>query len=213
MDIALYTNWVLPQTAASPATVDVRPKQTIDPYSASNDATKSNRDRFIKWYASQANPTKASTSAKLALYYAKEQPVYLPMYRLADMYLLYAEALNATGDLPNALKYLNYVHVRAGLPAYVAGAAPVANQAAMADAILQERQWELAGEGKRWFDLVRTGNVVRFMDPILRRRQIAAGTPAADAIGFSDARRIFWPINRSVLNANKKLVQNPGYGG
>lgn len=213
LDVDLYNSWVIPQTVASPAAVDIRPKQTIDPYSASSDATKSNRDRFIKWYASPTNPTKASTSAELALYYFKEAPVYLPMYRLADIYLLYAEALNATGDQPNALKYLNFVRVRAGLPAYVAGSAPVANQAAMADAILKERQMELVGEGKRWFDLVRTGNVVKVMDPILKRRQIAAGTPAADAIGFSDPRRILWPLNRSVLNANKKLVQNPGYGG
>ena len=213
MDIGLYNSWVIPQTVASPATADIRPKQTIDPYSTSSDATKSNRDRFIKWYASPVNPTKASTAAELALYYYKELPVYLPMYRLADLYLLYAEALNATGDLNNALKYLNYVHVRAGLPAYTAGSAPVANQAAMADAILQERQWELVGEGKRWFDLVRTGNVVKIMDPILRRRQVSAGTPAAEAIGFSDPRRILWPINLSVLNANKKLVQNTGYGG
>ncbi|WP_300597449.1 RagB/SusD family nutrient uptake outer membrane protein [Niabella sp.] len=213
MDIDLYNSWVIPQTVAAPATVDIRPKQTIDPYSASGDATKSNRDRFVKWYASPVNPTKASTAAELALYYFKEAPVYLPMYRLADIYLLYAEALNATGDQPTALKYLNYVRVRAGLPAYADGSASVADQVSLADAILKERQMELVGEGKRWFDLVRTGNVVKVMDPILRRRQIAAGTPAGEAIGFSDPRRVFWPINRSVLNANKKLVQNPGYGG
>ncbi len=213
MDIDLYNNWVIPQTVAAPAAVDIRPKQTIDPYSRSNDATASNRDRFIKWYASPVNPTKASTTAELAIYYSREAPVYLPIYRLADIYLLYAEALNATGDPSNALKYLNFVRVRSGLPAYVAGSAPVAGQAELADAILKERQMELVGEGKRWFDLVRTGNVIKIMDPVLKRRQIAAGTPAAEAIGFSDSRRILWPINRSVINANRKLVQNPGYGG
>ena len=46
--------------------------------------------------------------------------VYLVMYRLGDIYLTYAEALNKNGDLPNALKYLNYIRVRAGLPAYLA---------------------------------------------------------------------------------------------
>ncbi|MBO9617649.1 MAG: RagB/SusD family nutrient uptake outer membrane protein [Niabella sp.] len=213
MDIDLYNSWVIPQTVASPTAVDIRPKQTIDPYSANNDATKSNRDRFIKWYASPANPTKAASATDLALYYYKEAPVYLPVYRLADIYLLYAEALNATNDQANALKYLNYVRVRAGLPAYVLGTAPILDQASMADAILKERQMELVGEGKRWFDLVRTGNVARIMDPILKRRQISAGAASADATGFGDPRRIFWPINRSVLNANSKLVQNSGYGG
>ena len=213
MDIDLYNSWVIPQTVAAPDPVDVRAKQTIDPYSANNDATKSNRDRFIKWYASPVNPTKAATAAELALYYFKEAPVYLPMYRLADIYLLYAEALNATGNQSDALKYLNFVRVRAGLPAYETDSAPVSGQAALADAILKERQLELVGEGKRWFDLVRTGSVIKIMDPILKRRQIAAGAAAADATGFGDPRRILWPINRSVMNANRKLVQNPGYGG
>jgi hypothetical protein len=49
------------------------------------------------------------------------------------------------------------------------------------------------------------------MDPLLRKRQIAAGTAAADATGFADQRKILWPLTRGVLNANKKLVQNPGY--
>ncbi|ANH83995.1 hypothetical protein A8C56_15790 [Niabella ginsenosidivorans] len=213
MDADLYNNWVIPQTVAAPAEVDIRPKQTIDPYSRNNDPTASYRDRFVKWYASPVNPTKASTAAELATYYFKEAPVYLPMYRLADIYLLYAEALNATGNPADALKYLNFVRVRAGLPAYEADSAPVTGQAAMADAILKERQLELVGEGKRWFDLVRTGNVVKIMDPILKRRQIEAGSAATDATGFGDPRKILWPINRSVMNANRQLVQNPGYGG
>jgi hypothetical protein len=94
----------------------------------------------------------------------------MPMYRLADIYLLYAEALNATNDLAGALKYLNFVHVRAGLPAYTAVNPLVANQTAMLDAILQERQWELIGEGKRWFDLVRTNHVFSVMDPLLKKK-------------------------------------------
>ncbi|MDB5211241.1 MAG: RagB/SusD family nutrient uptake outer membrane protein, partial [Sediminibacterium sp.] len=120
-------------------------------------------------------------------------------------------ALNATNDLAGALKYLNFVHVRAGLPAYAPTNPLVANQTAMLEAILQERQWELIGEGKRWFDLVRTNHVFSVMDPLLRKRQIAAGTAAADATGFADQRKILWPLTRGVLNANKKLVQNPGY--
>jgi tetratricopeptide (TPR) repeat protein len=212
MDSALYRSWVYPQTNTSTATGDIRPKQTLDAYTVS-DPTKNNRDRFIKFYASSINPTKVPTAAELAVYYTQQLPVYMPVYRLSDIYLLYAEALNATSDLANALKYLNYVHVRAGLPAYIATNAAVANQAAMADAILQERQWELIGEGKRWFDLIRTNNVVRFMDPVIKRRQISGGTPAASASGLSDTRKILFPLNRTVLNSNKKLVQNPGYGG
>jgi len=210
VDQNLYNSWILPQTNVATATGDIRPKQTLDAYTVT-DPTKNLRDRFIKWYQSPVNPTAVPLAVDLAGYYNQTLPVYMPMYRLADIYLLYAEALNATNDLAGALKYLNFVHVRAGLPAYTAVNPLVANQTAMLDAILLERQWEFIGEGKRWFDLVRTNHVFSVMDPLLRKRQIAAGTAAADATGFADARKILWPLTRAVLNANKKLVQNPGY--
>jgi hypothetical protein len=133
--------------------------------------------------------------------------VYLPVYRLADIFLLYAEALNKKGDQTNALKYLNLVHVRAGLKAYTA--AQFADQAAMEDAILQERQWELFGEGKRWFDLVRTDHVIQVMDPVMKIRQLQQ---SADTTGWgTDKRRYLWPVHRNVLNANPLLKQNQPY--
>ncbi|MNE50560.1 SusD family protein [compost metagenome] len=138
------------------------------------------------------------------------EPVYLTMYRLADMYLLYAEALNGNNDLPNALKYLNFVRKRAGVPEYLVADPLVATKEAMEDAILNERQLELFGEGKRWFDLVRTDHVKKVMDPILIRRQLDAGN--LETPGFVDpTRRIYWPVHRNVLNSNTKLKQTPGY--
>jgi len=134
--------------------------------------------------------------------------VYLTMYRLGGIYLLYAEALNKNGDLPTALKYLNYVRVRAGLPAYLASD-PAVNAANMENTILNERRYELYGEGKRWFDLVRTGKVIEVMDPVLILRQKRLGTAQ---VGFGgDVNKILWPIYRTVLEDNKKLVQNPSY--
>jgi hypothetical protein len=112
-------------------------------------------------------------------------------------------------DQANALKYLNLVHQRAGLPAYTA--AQIVGQNNMQDTILLERQKELFAEGKRWFDLVRTDHVLQVMDPILKARQSLAG---ADTIGFGgDKRKYLWPLHRNVLNANSQLVQNPPYGG
>ncbi|NCI47411.1 RagB/SusD family nutrient uptake outer membrane protein [Sediminibacterium soli] len=133
---------------------------------------------------------------------------YLTMFRLGDVYLTYAEALNKTGDLTNALKYLNFIRVRAGLPAYAA-TDPAVSAANMENTILTERRWELYGEGKRWFDLVRTGTVTTVMDPVLKQRQARLGTPQT---GFgTDMNKILWPIYRTVLEDNKKLVQNPSY--
>jgi hypothetical protein len=139
---------------------------------------------------------------------------YLPMYRLSDVYLEYAEASAQTGDLSTALKYLNFIHVRAGYPAYASTDLP--STGAMIDAILQEDQYELLGEGKRWFELIRTNHVHTIMDPILNVRNgvtdpiTGITTPATT--GFIDApNRYYWPVSQSALNANTLLKQNPGY--
>lgn len=74
--------------------------------------------------------------------------------RLADVILLYAEALNETGNSSGALTELNKIRSRAGLDDSTAS-----SQAEIRQAIADERRLELAFEGQRWFDLVRTGTV------------------------------------------------------
>lgn len=188
------------RTVAGP---DIRIKQTVDVY-RDNAGSNFSRDRVIKYYPTPAAPTTSPASST----FAKTIPVYFPMYRLGGMYLLYAEALNGSGDLAGALKYLNFIRKRAGISQYVASNPAVASKAAMENTILQERQIELFAEGKRWFDLVRTGKVKEVMDPVLIRRQTAATSPP---IGFDDIRTILWPISRTVINSNSNLVQNPAY--
>lgn len=135
--------------------------------------------------------------------------VYLVMYRLADVYLLYAEALFKNGDAANALKYLNYVRVRAGLPAYAASD-PLVSAANMENTILEEKRLETFGEGKRWFDLVRTKKVKEKMDPILIQRQKRLNIIPQTGFG-TDMNKILWPLHRTVLEDNKRLIQNPSY--
>lgn len=202
VDEQIWSTWFLPQTTPT-HTADIRPKQTLDVYVG---MPGNKRDRFIKWYPTAANPTAADPWPATN----ETMPVYFNMYRLGGMYLLYAEALNGNNDPVTALKYLNYVRKRAGLPEYLATDPQVTGKAAMEDAILQERQWELFGEGKRWFDLVRTGHAKEVMDPILKRRQTEAGN--IETPGFVDPEnRVYWPIHRDLLNTNKKLIQNEGY--
>jgi hypothetical protein len=178
-------------------TTDIRYRQTIE-------YTQSTMASVWKYYAGTYNGTNFSAPRD------NLKEVYLTMYRLADQYLLYAEALNKKGDLANALKYLNLIHVRAGLPAYTA--AQFTTMAAMENAILQERQYELFGEGKRWFDLVRTDKVYEVMDPIMISRQIFQGAAQTGfGVDKSDKRKYLWPLHRNVLNANPLLVQNPPY--
>jgi hypothetical protein len=62
----------------------------------------------------------------------------------------------------------------------------------MQQLILQERRTELALEGHRWFDLVRTGGVTA-------------------VLGTASTHRLVWPIPAQALNDNANFYQNPGY--
>ena len=102
--------------------------------------------------------------------------------RLADTYLLEAEALGGTGSRAQAL--LDAVRARVGLPSV-----PVSM-----DAIKTERRLELAGEGHRFFDLVRWGDA-----------------PAKlGSRGFVTGKNEVFPIPQRELQGTK-LVQNPNY--
>ncbi|MFI2742801.1 RagB/SusD family nutrient uptake outer membrane protein [Zhouia sp. PK063] len=109
-----------------------------------------------------------------------QQNVYI--IRLADTYLMEAEALGGTGARAQAL--LDAVRARVGLPSV-----PVSM-----DAIMKERRLELAGEGHRFFDLVRTGK--------------AASVLASQ--GFTAGKNEIFPIPLNELD-NTLIVQNPNY--
>lgn len=184
--------------------VDTRVAKSIDTLNTLNHI-----NLLYKFYA--LTPTPAGITPGLA---NGNYNVYLPMYRLSDVFLEYAEASAQLGDLPTALTYLNYIHTRAGYPAYTA--AQVSSISTMLDAILQEDQYELLGEGKRFFELIRTNRVHTIMDPILNIRNGVVDpitrivTP--DTKGFQDApNRYYWPVSQNALNANQLLKQNPGY--
>jgi len=102
--------------------------------------------------------------------------------RLADTYLMEAEALGGTGARAQAL--LDAVRARVGL-----ASVPVSM-----NAIKNERRLELAGEGHRFFDLVRWGDAAT----------VLAGR------GFKAGKNEIFPIPAMELQGTK-LVQNPGY--
>lgn len=94
-----------------------------------------------------------------------------PIYRYAETLLFLAEALNEQGKTSEAAEYLNQVRNRAGLANTTAS-----SQAAMRDAIMQERRVELAFENKRWHDLTRTDT---YMQVISEYGARAKANPAA----------------------------------
>jgi hypothetical protein len=139
-----------------------------------------------------------------------QNQVRLPLYRWADILLMRAEALNwGNNDKTQAIAIVNTIRTR--VKAGNVNAANYNNFATQLDverAILDERQLELFGEGKRWFDLVRTGRVIQVMDPLIKNRQKNLGIGQT---GFSDARKILWPISRDALTRDPLLIQNPPY--
>lgn len=195
-------------------TTDYRVNRTIDTTAGLN------HQNLVYKYLPLTPNTAANTPGITPVATNANYNVYLTMYRLGDVYLSLAEAYAQTNDLTNALKYLNYIYQRARNPtppAILASAYPTAT--AMEDAILQERQYELFGEGKRWFDLVRTGRVNKIMDPILNVRNGVRTTNPDGSItvtpvttGFVGAPdRYYWPVSQKALNNNKLLHPSPGY--
>ena len=79
--------------------------------------------------------------------------------RLAETYLIAAEALLRDGRATEALPYINAVRRRAAIPGHEAEMELTLAQLTLAE-ILNERARELAGEMQRWFDLVRTHTLV-----------------------------------------------------
>ena len=109
--------------------------------------------------------------------------------RLADVILLYAEALNENGNSSSAITQLNKIRSRANLANVTATA-----QATVRTAIANERRLELALEGHRWFDLVRTGAVNAEMGMTI------------------DSNYHLFPIPTSeIFASNGVITQNPGY--
>jgi len=79
--------------------------------------------------------------------------------RLAETYLILAEASFRLGNVGEAVNAINVVRRRAALPGQEAGMEITADQVSL-DFILDERARELLGEMHRWFDLKRTGTLI-----------------------------------------------------
>ncbi|OOG77208.1 RagB/SusD family nutrient uptake outer membrane protein [Algoriphagus sp. A40] len=121
--------------------------------------------------------------------------------RYADVLLMYAEALNEQGFVADgpAFGYLNQIRTRAGLPVKTFSnanpALQITNQADFRLAIEQERRVELAFEGHRWFDLVRTDRALAVL-----------------ADNGMQPHHVLLAIPQSQVDINPSMIsQNPGY--
>ncbi|GGK22043.1 membrane protein [Yeosuana aromativorans] len=118
---------------------------------------------------------------------------YTIVFRLAEQYLIRAEARAQQGDMAGAQEDLNRIRSRAGLDD-----TPATSKASLLDAILHERFVELFTEqGHRWFDLKRSGKAGEILG------SVKPNWKSTD---------VFWPIPESELEINPNLLpQNKGY--
>ena len=126
--------------------------------------------------------------------------------RLAEVVLIKAEALARLNQLQAAVDEYNKVRIRAGLPKHVLGVTLVPDpanpttpsvldtQAEVIAAIIKERRLELALEGDRWPDLVRTGTALAVL-----------GAPADGTL------ELLFPIPAREITVAPGLQQNTGY--
>ncbi len=129
--------------------------------------------------------------------------------RYADALLMYAEALNEIGQTPKALTYLNSVRERA----FNSSDQNYANVSAedFRTAVWLERRLELAMEGHRWFDLVRTGRFIqRMKEHAAYEASVAESNKVEIAQNIKDY-MVLMPIPQREVDLNADLEQNPGY--
>ncbi|HYS69891.1 MAG TPA: RagB/SusD family nutrient uptake outer membrane protein, partial [Gemmatimonadaceae bacterium] len=115
-------------------------------------------------------------------------------FRLGEMYLIRAEAENELGQTAAAIADINLIRARVFAPPQPVSAG--LSQQQVRDAILNERLYEMTAEGKRRQDLIRSNKYTQ-------------GTWYAKT-AFNPW-KVLMPIPQPQIDANPKLVQNPGY--
>jgi hypothetical protein len=123
----------------------------------------------------------------------------VPILRLADMYLIVAEA-EARLNGPTLLAYqnINIVRSRASIP----DLDPLLNKEQFIEAVLQERGWEFFAEGDRWYDLTRTNT---FMT------KIPQAVDVVYPVRTPQPKHRYFPIPLDEIRANPILEQNPAW--
>jgi len=153
--------------------------------------------RYTNWVGSISNTDNTVTlhfaHKYKALFTETESLEYSILFRLAEQYLIRAEARAHLGSIPGAQEDINAIRNRAGLANTLAN-----NISDVLEAIIHERRVELFTEqGHRWFDLKRTGNASEVLSSIKPNWQ---GTD------------ILFPIPETELETNPNLLpQNSGY--
>ena len=144
-----------------------------------------------------------------------DQSFDYPYIRYADVLLMLAEAYNELGRSQDAINLVNEVRRRAfkaeprGEGVTIDLAPADMSRENILRLIIRERKWELAFEGVRKDDLIRTGLLTEIINPIEPQRNNVLEVPST----FYQTFKNHWPLPLTELNLNPNLVQNCGYPG
>ncbi|MDF2433666.1 MAG: starch-binding outer membrane protein SusD/RagB family [Mucilaginibacter sp.] len=168
---------------------------------SSNDTRKA-----VTFYQSAVNPTTGVVNVYPSFYFGKyvdrsvlltpaQSSINFPILRYADVLLMYAEAVNeAQGPISEAYSSINLVRNRAG----TGNLTPGLSQSNFRDSLYAERRREFVQEAQRWFDLVRTGQLVQAVSKVATKTNISA-------------KNYLFPVPQSEISLNPQLTQNTGY--
>ena len=143
-----------------------------------------------------------------------QTPGITPIYRFAEVYLMYAEAYNEAHGGPNAdaIRYVQMIRNRASYSATIPASATYDE---FKKIVFDEYGWEFCAEGKRWFQLVRTETVVaqnQFNAEVkaaLNTRGIRTEADAQNGKGY--LMPILSTAIDDAMNVGVVITQNPGY--
>ncbi|GAB3654654.1 RagB/SusD family nutrient uptake outer membrane protein [Echinicola sediminis] len=150
--------------------------------------------RYVQLYEQNKNiGERRYGKYNLTNYPGNEDDTDIVVYRYAGMLLLKAEAEVKLGNLQEAVDLVNRVRSARDLPGI--DLADFENSEDLLNTVLDERQFELLAEGKRWWDLIRNDKAVEVMGPINGQTE----------------ERLLFPIWFQHLVDNPNLTQTPGY--
>ena len=174
---------------------------------------------MIKKYTSYCYATNFENVNSSNFSYGNSEANWI-IYRLADVYLMKAEALVEQGDISGAVAMVSYTYDRAHPelePGSLEEEYPATSSiTAVRNLVFDERQREFLFEGKRYFDIVRRaereGNVSELINNYLLRKYVAMSLSQSTVLSkINDSRAIYMPINQDELRLNPLLEQNSFY--
>jgi len=136
-----------------------------------------------------------------------------PVIRFSDVILMYAEVLNELDDLTEAINQINRVRERAfGDQLHNFDGASIPDKETFRIKVLNERRVELAFENHRWFDLVRTGKALEFLQVENRLQDWRTGQILISLELNMQPYQTLFPVPLDEIElSNGNLTQNDGY--